>query len=295
MKKIILIAFLLSQSILFAKLNAVVSILPQVTFLEAIGGDKVNVSLMVTPGNSPHTYEPKPSQMKDIAKADVYFTIGADFEETWMPRFANQNKNMIISDLTKNITKIAMKKHHHDEHEAEHHEVDHDKEAHHDHEGGKDPHIWTSPKNVAIMAKDMYNQLVLLDAKNAKYYKNNLESFLIDIDNTDMEIKNILKDTPKDTKFLIFHPAWGYFAHEYNLVQVPIEVEGKNPKPKALTHIIEEAREENVKAIFTAPEFSDKIAKSLANELKIPVIQISPLSKNWSKNLISFAKAIANK
>ena len=119
-------------------------------------------------------------------------------------------------------------------------------------------------------------------------------SFLKQINETDKTIKNLLSNK-KGSKFLVFHPSWEYFAHDYDLVQIAIEVEGKSPKPKALKHLIEEAKEENVRAIFTSPEFPDRIAKSLANELKIPVVQISPLSKNWSENLKTFAKAIANK
>ncbi|WP_024955115.1 metal ABC transporter solute-binding protein, Zn/Mn family [Sulfurospirillum arcachonense] len=289
MKKIILIMFLCCNSLLFANLNTIVSILPQQTFVKAIGGDKVDVSLMVKPGNSPHTYEPKPSQMKDIAEADIYFTIGVEFEDAWLDKFSNQNKQMIISDSTIGIKKIAMKSHHHGGDHEEHHEKN---EEHHD---GKDPHTWTSPKNVEIIAKNIYNELIKIDAENTNYYKKNLDKFLIKIHNTDREIQNILRNTPKNTKFLVFHPSWGYFAKEYHLIQVPIEVEGKSPKPQTLKFIIEEAKEENAKAIFTSPEFSDKIAKSLAHELKIPVIQISPLSENWSENLKTFAKALSTK
>jgi zinc transport system substrate-binding protein len=93
---------------------------------------------------------------------------------------------------------------------------------------------------------------------------------------------------------MVFHPSWGYFDKEYNLTQLAIEVEGKEPKPKVLQKIIDEAKEQNVKAIFTQTEFSDKSAKAIANELKIKVLKETPLAKDWSENLIKMANAIAN-
>ena len=306
MKKIIILGLLVLSTFGFAKVNTVVSILPQKTFVEAIGGDKVNVALMVKPGNSPHSYEPKPSQMKDIAKADIYFAIGVEFEEAWLHKFEDQNKKMKIADISDGIEKIEMAAHHHDEddhkgHEhSEHahhdHEDNHDKESHdgdqHDHDG-KDPHIWTSPKNVKIIVQNIYEQLIKIDTVNKSYYKTNLDRFINEINQTDKQIKMILKNMKDDSKFMVFHPAWGYFAAQYNLVQLPIEVEGKSPKPKALAQLIKKAKEENVKAIFTQPEFSDSSAKIIANELNIKVIKTSPLNPKWSQNLINLAKAIA--
>lgn len=305
MKKLILIMFFVFNSLVYANVNAVVSILPQKTFLEAIGGDKVNVALMVKPGNSPHSYEPKPSQMKDISKADIYFSIGIEFEHVWLPKFANQNKKMKIVNSAKGIEKIDMIAHSHDhdykhkEDKHEHHDHDHGAHDHHhghDHDHGKkDPHVWTSPSNVKIIANNFYKYLVRIDKKNKNYYKSNLDKFIKKINQTDKKIKQILLDTPTGTKFMIFHPAWGYFAKDYGLKQVAIEAGGKNPKPKQVMNLIQEAKEENVKAIFTAPEFSEKTAKQIAKEVGVPVIKISPLNPKWSQNLIKFAKAVANK
>lgn len=94
---------------------------------------------------------------------------------------------------------------------------------------------------------------------------------------------------------MIFHPAWGYFAKDYGLVQIAIEAEGKNPKPKKVLELIKEAKKSGIKAIFTNPELSDKVANQMSKELNIPVIKISPLNPMWSENLIKFAKSIAHK
>lgn len=315
MKKYLLVLFVLTGFI-YGKVNSVVSIVPQKVFVEAIGGDKVDVSAMVKAGSSPHTYEPKPSQMKDIAKADIYFSIGFEFEEAWLPKFANQNKNMQIVDLSKGITKLEMKEHHHEEegheedvhhdhdehedekhenHEHEKHENDgHEDEEHHEHDG-LDPHVWLSPSNIKVIAKNILDTLVQKDSVNKAYYEKRYDAFIVQINKTQATIKDYLKDTPKDAKFMVFHPSWGYFAQEFHLEQFAIEVSGKNPKPKQIAYIIEEAKEEGVKAIFTAPEFSDKVAKQIANELDIKVIKVSPLSEKWSETLIKLAKTIANK
>ena len=293
MRKLIILG-ILSIGTLYANINAVVSILPQKNFVKAIGGDKVDVSLMVKPGNSPHTYEPKPSQMKDISKADIYFSIGIEFEESWLPKFANQNKKMKIADIGKSIEKIAMEKHHHEEESHEKHD-EHHNEDHHDEHGSLDPHIWTSPDNVKIISKNILNNLVNIDKNNKKYYEKNYKIFIDSINDTDIKIKDILKDTKRDAKFMVFHPAWGYFAKQYNLVQVPIEIEGKTPKPRDIIRLIKEAKKQNIKAILTAPEFSDKVAKQIAKKLNIKVIKLSTLSSKWSTNLINLAKIISNK
>ena len=296
MKKLIVTALLGLTTFTYANINAVVSILPQETFLKKIGADKVNVSVMVLPGKSPHSYEPKPSQMLDINNADIYFSIGVEFEHVWIKKFLNQNKKMSIVDMGEGIEKIEISAHsHHDEEKV--HETKHNMHDNHDEhdEDSLDPHIWLSPSNVKVIAHNIYNQLVKIDNENQTYYKKNLDTFLEEIKETDKTIKEYLKNTPKHTKFMVFHPSWGYFAKEYNLDQFAIESGGKNPKPKQLAFLIDEAKEENVKAVFTAPEFSTKAANLIAKEVKIPVIKVSSLSTNWSENLIELAKAISNK
>lgn len=287
-KKLLFIAGLCVNNFAYANINITVSILPEQTFVKAIAGDKANISVMVKPGNSPHTYEPKPSQMSNIAKTDIYFAIGVEFEEVWLHKFANLNRDMTIVDLSKKITKIPMlEHHHHDEEGAQEHHEEHEHNA-------LDPHIWISPANVKIMAKDIYENLVKIDSKNQAYYKNNYFAFIEYINQTDTKIREILADTKSGTKFMVFHPAWGYFARDYGLTQMAIESGGKNPKPKQVMVLIREAKEEKVKAIFTEPEFSTKIANIIAKEVGVPVLKISPLNPKWSQNLINLAKSISN-
>ncbi len=277
-----LLIFLLLSTLTFAKTNIIVSILPQKIFVDKIGGEKVDTIVMVEAGSSPHNYEPKPSQMKAVTKADLYLSIGVEFEKVWLDKFKNQNKNLIISDISKDINKSAMQSHHHEKDE------EHETES-------TDPHIWVDPINVKQIAQNIFETLSSVDKNNTKYYKKNLTSYLKELDALDIKIKEILKDTPKNSTFMVFHPAWGYFAKRYELTQLPVEVEGKEPKMKALVQLMKKAKEQKVKAIFTQPEFSDKSAQIIANNLNIKVIKTSPLAKNWAENLTNLAKAIAKK
>lgn len=282
MKKLFL--FFTFSTFLFAKINTVVSILPQKTFVEKIAGDKANVALMVLPGNSPHSYEPKPSQMKDIAKAQVYFKIGIEFDKIWLHKFQATNKNMQIVDSTKGIKRIPLAEHSHGE--DEHHN--------HGEEDGLDPHVWLSPNTVSIMAKNIYDTFVSIDPKNKNYYTTNYKNFLKEIEQTDKAINNILLKLDDMANFLVFHPSWGYFAKQYRLTQVAIESGGKKPKAKQIQKIIDKTKTDYFQVILTAPEFSDKSAHVIAKQSGINVVKISPLSADWSNNLIFLAKVIAN-
>ncbi len=259
----------------FSKLNIIVSIQPQMEFVKKIGGEHINSTLMVVAGKSPHNYEPKPLQMIDISNADLYLAIDVEFEKVWLPKFKSQNSKLQVVDISKDVNKTSIK----------------DDHANHEH---LDPHIWVDPINVKIIAQNITNALCSIDANNSHEYQKNLESYLHEIDILDSEIKKILEKTPKNSKFMVFHPSWGYFARRYGLEQIAIEVEGKSPKPKEIIKILKEARKEKIKAIFTQPEFSDKSATIIANELKINVIKTSPLAENWGQNLKNLAKAIAN-
>lgn len=284
MKKLLL--FLLLCTLTFAKTNIVVSIVPQKIFVDKIGGEKVDSSVMVNAGDSPHTYEPKPSQMIEITKADLYLSIGVEFEKVWLEKFTHQNRDLIIANTAKDINKSVMPSHREEE---QHKQRDQDEVK------SKDPHIWVDPIKVKQIAQNIFEALSMVDKNNTAYYKKNLTSYLKELDALDNKIKEILKNTPKNSTFMVFHPSWGYFASRYNLIQLPVEVEGKAPKMKALIQLIKKAKKQKVKAIFTQPEFSDKSAQIIASNLKIKVIKSSPLAKNWEENLINLAKAIAGK
>ncbi len=279
MKHTLALFSILFASIALAKPNIIVSITPQETFVKKIAKDMVDVTVMVPLGTSPHIYEPKPSQMMALSQANIYFSIGVEFEKVWLSKFQSQNSNLTFIDISAKIKKISFAQNHH-----------HDDESHYK---GIDPHTWVAPTNVAIMAQTIYKNLVKISPENTDAYKENLKVFLEEINETDIQIKSLLKNLPSQTKFMVFHPSWGYFANAYDLEQVAIEVEGKSPQPKEIIKIIKEAKEEKIRIIFTQPEFSDKSVQIIAKETNSRVEKISPLSPNWSQNLINIAEIIA--
>ncbi len=306
MKKILLAFFALS-SLLISK-EVTVSITPQKFFVEKIAGDKINVNVMVKPGASPATYEPKVSQMKKLANSEIYFSIGVPFENAWLEKFENANKNMKIVDTSEGIKKLEMEAHSHHEHEEHiskheeeghtHHDHgpeghEHDHEAHaHDH-SGLDPHIWLEPTLVKNQAKIIYRELVKLDKENEEFYKKNLKKFLIELETLDQNIKTILEKY-EHKAFMVFHPSWGYFAKKYHLEQIAIEIEGKEPKPSQLIELIDEAKKHDIKVVFVAPQFSKKGANTISKSIKANVVTIDPLALNWDENLLKVANEIAN-
>jgi len=259
------------------QLNITVSILPEKYFVERIGGDAVAVNVMVGPGDSPHTYEPKTDQMTALSKSALFFTIGVEYETAWMDRFTAANPDMQIIDLSAKLEKIPMVAHHH------HGEGEHAGEEEEE-EGGLDPHVWTSPENVKSMSQTIYETLAAADPDHESDFKANLDSFINDIDQLETDIRANLSRIDS-TKFIVFHPSWGYFARDFGLEQVPIEIEGSEPSAQELATIIDEAKEENAKVIFGQPEFSTKTAEYIAQEVNGKVLLIDPLAENWLENL----------
>jgi zinc transport system substrate-binding protein len=266
------------------QVKAFVSIAPQQYFVQKIGGDMVDVSVLVPPGADPHTYEPKPRQMAELARTAVYFAVGIDFEKAWMKKIAATNPNMRIVDTDAGIEKMALPAHHHEE-KGHTHSHGKKKSAHsHDHAGGPDPHVWLSPPLVKIQARQIADGLIAVDSTNRSRYEDNMAGFLREIDALGTELKALFAGSP-GARFMVFHPSWGYFAQAYGLEQVPIEIEGKDPKPAQLKELIRRAREQGIKVVFVQPQFSSKSAEMVAREIGGQVVAVDPLAANWAENL----------
>jgi len=253
-----------------------VSIVPQKFFVEQIAKDMVDVQVMVEPGANPHIYEPRPAQMAAISKTKIYFAIGVTFEKAWLKKLASANPKMRIVHTEHGIQKMPMAAHHHDE------EKDHKRESH-DH-GTLDPHIWLSPPLVMVQARNILTALQEADPSNHSVYEANYKAFLTMLVDLDGELRDILAGK-RGLQFIVFHPAWGYFAHAYGLKQVPIEIEGKEPKPAQLKELIEHARKHQIKVVFVQPQFSSKSAEQVAKEIGGQVAFVDPLALNWADNL----------
>lgn len=248
-------------------LEVTVSILPQRTFVERVGGERVDVNVMVLPGESPATYEPKPAQLRALSDADAYVSIGVPFEDAWLDKIASANPEMVIVDTTRGIDRVGR-------------------------EENPDPHIWLSPTLVKIQAKTICEALVALDGAHAEEYRRNLDAFLADIDALDMEIRKTLAGV-EQTTFMVFHPSWGYFARDYGLEMIAVEVEGQEPSAAELANLIGKARAAEIEVIFAQPEFSTQAAETIASEIGGRVLLISPLAEDWLANMRRMVETFA--
>ncbi|MFH1640023.1 MAG: zinc ABC transporter substrate-binding protein [Chloroflexota bacterium] len=216
------------------KMIVAVSILPQSEPVEAIGGEKVSVMVMVPPGHDPHTYEPKPSQMRALADAALYLKLGSGlaFELAYLDRLIDINKKMAVCDLSQGIQLI--------------------KSTEADAEGGADPHIWLSPLNAGIMGQNACNCMVEIDPTNKVFYEENCAAYIGKLTQLDKDIREGLAQV-KNRRFMVLHPAWVYFARDYNLEEIAIEVEGKEPSAQDMAGLIDTAKEYQIKIIFVSP------------------------------------------
>lgn len=271
-----------------------VTIPPQKYFVDRISQGKIPVSIMVLPGASPHTYEPKPKQMAQLATASLYFTIGDSFDVIWMERIQAINPKMAIVHTEAGITKIPMTDHGPHDH---HLESEHGSEHIHKHPSEHnllDPHIWLDPGLVKIQAQHIYEGLAGADPQNAPFYWQNLEQFIQELDVLDQEIRGILSTIPAHKRnFLVFHPSWGYFARAYDLQQKAIEVHGKEPSPRELSEIITQAQTLEAQVIFVQPQFSQKSAEVIAQQIGASIVHLDPLAEDWAANLRHAAQALA--
>ena len=230
----ILFLFLSSEVYALEKFQVFVSILPQKFFVEKVGDDLVDVIVMVEPGADAHTFEPKPQQLVALSKARIYFSIGIEFEKVWLKRFKATNPNIRVVQTDSGIKKIPMKTLYDLNYRGKEHRHGRDASHRGDHPHElDDPHIWLSPPLVIIQAQHIRDGLIAIDPVHAPVYKANCDRFIAELYDLDKELRDIL-DVKKDFQFMVFHPSWGYFAHTYNLKQVPVEAEGKEPKPAEL-------------------------------------------------------------
>jgi len=282
-----------------------VSLLPQSEFVEKVGGDKVKTVVVIPPGADPHTYESSPREIEEISKASMFVTVGIDmpFEEIWIDRFQTINSETLVVNSSDGIGLKELAGHHHHEGEEEEHtgelEADHENESVEDHENESvvdhedesaedheelDPHIWTSPANAKIMVENIYKGLAEIDPGNETYYAQNRDAYLKELNALDTRIKEKLEGK-KERNFMVYHPSWGYFAADYNLTMIPVEIEGKEPSAQDLAELIDLAKEKQVKVIFVQAQFNTRSAQAVAEEIGGEVIAVDPLAKNYVENM----------
>jgi zinc transport system substrate-binding protein len=293
---VLIISFLIFPEIGSAgeKVPVFVSIAPQKYFVEKIGMDRVSVQVMVPSGSNPATYEPKPRQMADLSKTKVYFAIGVPFEDIWLDRIAAANPEMKVVHTEQGIDRMPMTAHHHHDEKEEHHAVG-GRDANGDHRlewiaghHGLDPHIWLSPPLVKVQIRSVLSALAAIDPLHKDAYETNYQRLVTEIDQLDSRLRQTFTGR-QGLRFIVFHPAWGYFARTYGLEQVPIEIEGKAPKPSQLQSLIKFARKAGIRVVFVQPQFSTKSARLVAREIGGQVAFADSLAGDWAANMEAVA------
>ena len=266
------------------KIGVAVTIAPLAEFVERIGGDRVQVTVMVPPGSSPHTYEPKPGQLKGLSQSRLYVKVGTgiEFELAWLGKILSVNKNLSVCDASRGIRLIRMEEEHH-----------HGEAGHHDHPGN-DPHIWTSLSNALVMAGNIRDGLIRVDPAFEAGYRKNADAYMLQLRNLRTRITTALQYS-RSRKFMVFHAAFGYFADDLNLTQIPLEAGGKEPKAKDIARLINKAKAEKISVIFAEPQFNAKSAEVIAQAIGGQVVLIDPLSGNYLQNMEKMAFAIIEK
>ena len=245
-----------------------VTIEPLRYFTEQIAGDKFKVVTMVPKGGNPETYEPSTKQMMDLSVSDLYIKVGnIGFERTWMQKLEANAPHSIIVDSSEGVTPLR----------TSHDDID--------------PHTWMSVVNARIIARNICQALVQIDSKDSIYFQDNLKLLLQQIDDVDASIRKTLTES-KTRSFLIYHPVLTYFAHDYNLNQIAMEEEGREPSASQLKNVIMDARSKGVKIFFVQSEFANRNIDIVAEETQTTKTAINPLGYNWTKEMLKVAQSL---
>lgn len=275
----------LALSLLFvlsAAANAaevLVTIAPHKYFVEKIGGDTVDVNVVVPSGASSHTFEPTPKQALAAGRSDIWFRIGEPFEKTLLNALQSQKRSIEVVDMRDGVEMICHRQ------EKGHH-------AGCCHGDLGDLHTWLSPRLVKQQAAVIAETLSSHYPAHKDLYTANLKAFQEELDALDQEITETLKPL-KSRILMVSHPAYAYFARDYNLKQLPVEFEGRDPSPRQLTWLLDQAKKNEIQVIYTQPQHSDKGARLIAKELGAFIIVLDPYAENYPQNMREIARSFA--
>lgn len=247
-----------------------VTIAPLKPIIEGIVGEEYEVEILVPQGASPETFEPTPRQLRALESARLVFSTGLlDFERTLVERITREGQ---VVALSKGIDLIGGSCSH----------------AHHAH--GVDPHIWTSPKALLIMAENAYNAVVAANSEEEPYSKN-YSQLVAQLVKLDADVAKMCKLSRKRS-FIIYHPALSYLARDYGLEQISIEYEGKEPSVRRLKGIIDTIVKSDINAIFYQTEFPATSVEVLCQDADVRAIEINPLSEDVFTNIRNITSLI---
>jgi zinc transport system substrate-binding protein len=283
------------------KTYVAVGIVPLATFVQKVGGDQVSVMTMIPPGNSPANYQPSSQEMQALEEAALYFSLQMPTETAnILPKLADYSSTMRIVDLQKAVADayplLAVSSSHdeqQDGNEAEEDVTDGSvgADTHEQAEGSVDPHVWLSPRRVAIMVQRIADELAGLDPDHADMFQSNAAAYISELKSLDQEISKQLAGL-KQKSFLIYHGSYSYFADDYGLDMIAIEIAGKQATPAELQHVIQYAKDHSIKTVFYQQEFDDQQAETVAEEIGGRAEQVAPLSSDYIGSLRAMVAAL---
>lgn len=238
------------------------SVAPLGWLIERIGGDRVEVQVLVPAGAAPETFAPRPGDMERLSRASLYIAVGHPsflFERVWLDEALARMESLDMNALSGGGEEAA--------------------------DLALDPHIWLSPRRFSRMAEVIAEALAELDPDHASAHRERKDELQREIDTLDRETRARLAAAPHTPRILVLHPAWGWYAADYGIEQVAIEHEGKAPGPRTLIPIIENARQHDIRRVYVQPGFSDKTARLVAKEIGGELVQVDPLARDWLKNM----------
>jgi zinc transport system substrate-binding protein len=293
--RIFVIFLLLSSALLFgsgakeatdtrSNPSVVVSILPHAYFVDQLANDMVEVVTLVGEGQNPHSYEPSPSQMAQLAKAKLWVLSGTDFELSLREKVANLYPDLLVVDGTQGMTFRLLEEH------------DHEEEGEHDEDEGNslniDRHTWLGHQQVKVLLANTKTALqTALDPVQADSVESNYQALVGEIDTLFSSLQTQLKDLSGSTVF-VYHNSFGYFFDSFSIKQEAVETGGKEPTAKALAALIEKAKAEQPKVIFVQKQFPVASAKTVADTVSAVVVSLDPLAYNWMESIQTMADAL---
>lgn len=267
------------------KISVIASIFPVADMVKQVGGMYVDVTTVIPSGASPHTYEPRPSLLKKISEARVFFMIGAGLE-LWAGKFVRLSKNQIHTvKLSEGISLIKLSKHHHGDLEHHHDDTDiSDAES-----SFANPHIWLDPEIAKLMVNKIISVLCKIDNKHMKDYEKRGSAYLDKLDGLHVLIASTVEKF-KIRKYVCFHPAWDYFARRYKLESVGVieAAPGRNPTPRNVKKIVSLIKQYHIRAVFAEPQLNPKVAEVIANEANAKVLFLDPMGGSDIKGRNSY-------
>jgi len=249
-----------------APLTVVTTIFPLYDFARAVGQDKVQVSLLLPPGIEAHSFEPKPSDIIRIAKADVFIYTG-NFMEPWVEDVLSglSTAGLLVVDASSGITLIAGG-HDEDAHGGEREGPEPDRVHHH---GDVDPHIWLDLGNAQIMVNAIAAALAQKDPVNRDFYLRNAEEYNSRLGDLDRRFREAFASCKQRTIIYGGHFAFGYFVKHYGLgYESPYSGFSPNaePSPRAIAELIDKMNNSGARCIFYEELLDPKVARVIARE-----------------------------